>query len=323
LSKLFYKIRSGIIKSHWITTDKIKVLIETNKYFTKEVWGSILNKTINAAKVEVMFYTNKYEGYKLIKDAQVMFSFGDNNYYSKTNLQMQYYGLSQPDISNNSVAYVYSAKGLTSSSVAEYCLAYSLIVLNDFGKYFRNQYRNIWRQQIKTSESSTLSGKTIGVIGLGNNGRKIAALFRKIGCQVYGYDIKNESEKAVDVFCGSLSELLESSDVVICAVNLNVNTQNLFNNDSFMKMKDNAFLINVSRGGVINERDLHRVLKSKRIAGAVLDVTFDEPLSRYSKLWTLNNLIITPHISGNINRYCSEVMEDFVVKLNYYIDTYV
>jgi phosphoglycerate dehydrogenase-like enzyme len=323
LSILLYKIRSRIIKSHWATTNNIKVLIETNKYFTKEAWISILNKTINSAKVEVMFYTNKFEGYKLIKDAQVLFSFGDNNYYNKSKLQMQYYGISQPDISTNSAANVYYAKGISSSSVAEYCLAYALIALNDFGKYFRYQQQNKWQQEIKSSESSTLSGKIIGVVGLGNNGKKIAELFRKLGCLVYGYDIKNDAEKDVDVFCKSLSELLEPSDIVICAVNLTPDTQNLFNKDSFVKMKEKAFLINVSRGGVINERDLYLVLKSNRIAGAVLDVTVNEPLSRYNKLWRLSNLIITPHISGNINKYSLEVMEDFAGKLNQFIDTYV
>jgi len=323
LSILLYKIRSRIINSHWVRTDKIKVLIETNKYFTKEAWSSILNKTINPAKVEILFYANKYVGYKLIKDAQVMFSFGENNYYIKNNLQLQYYGISQPDISNYSATNVYYAKGIASLSVAEYCLAYSLIALNDFGKYFGYQNQNKWKQQIKSSESSTLSAKTIGVIGLGNNGKKIAELFRKIGCQVYGYDINKKSEKDVDVFCRSLSELLESCDVVICAVSLTPDTRNIFNNDSFMKMKKNAFLINVSRGGVVNERDLYLILKSNRIAGAVLDVTVDEPLSRYSKLWTLNNLIITPHISGNINRYSVEIMEDFAGKLNDFIDNHV
>lgn len=323
MSKFLYNIRSRLIRSHWATTDKIKVLIETNKYFTKEEWGKVLNKNINAAKVEILFYCNKYEGFKLVKDSQVMFSFGDNNHYSKNNLQLQYYGISQPDISSNSATNVYYAKGISSLSVAEYCLAYSLVVLNDFYKYFRHQNQNKWRQQIKSSESSTLSGKTIGVIGLGNNGRKISELFRKLGCQVYGYDTNREAEKDVDIFCGSLIELLESCDIVICAVSLTSDTQNLFNYDSFVKMKENAFLINVSRGSVINERDLYRVLKIKRIAGAVLDVTVDEPLSRYSKLWTLNNLIITPHISGNINKYSLEVMVDFAGKLNYFINTYV
>jgi len=312
-----------MIKSHWTTTDKIKVLIDTNKYFTKEAWGGILNKTINSAKVEVMFYTNKYEGYKLIKDAQVMFSFGDNNYYNKSKLELQYYGISQPDNSTNSAANVYYAKGISSSSVAEYCLAYALIALNNFGKYFRYQHQNKWQQEIKSSESSTLSGKSIGVLGLGNNGRKIAEIFRKLGCQVYGYDIMNDAEKDVDVFCGCIGEFLESSDIVICSVNLTQDTQNLFNKDSFLKMKENAILINVSRGGVINESDLYLVLKNKGIAGAVLDVTVNEPLSRYSKLWSLDNLIITPHISGNINKYSSEVMEDFAGKLNQFIDTYV
>lgn len=323
MKKLLYKIRSGITNRNWATSEKIKVLIETNKYFTKAKWNDILKNVINPSKVELMFFDNKYEGYKLIKDAQVMFSFGDNINYEKRHLQMQYYGISQPDLSNNSVSEVHYAKGISSNSVAEYCLAYSLIMLNDFDKYSRNHYNKKWHQLIKSSESSMLSSKTIGVVGLGKNGKKIAEIFKKIGCKVNGYDIKNETDVEIDLFCRGFNELLESSDIVISAVNLTSETKYLFNYESFMKMGKDSFLINVSRGAVINEKDLYKVLKHNKLAGAVLDVTADEPLSRFSKLWSLQNLIITPHISGNINRYSLKVMEDFSEKLKSFVETYV
>ena len=318
-----YKICSLVNRGNWITNDKVKVLIETNNYFSEDIWMSVLNKVINTSELEIKFFNNKYVGYKFIKDANVMFSFGDNVYYDKSNLQMQYYGLSQPDRFDNSITEVHYAKGVSCISVAEYCLTYSLILLNESVKYFKNQYRKKWHQEIIPFESSKLNNKIVGVVGLGNNGKKIAEIFKKNGCTIYGHDIIDEKYISVDFFCKKFDDLLESCDIVIVAVNLTSETKDLFNKDSFAKMKRSAFLINISRGSVINEDDLYYALKNKIIAGAALDVTVNEPLSRYSKLWKLHNLVITPHISGNINKFYLNVMEDFSSKLKLYLDKYV
>jgi len=320
MKELVYKILSKLFKSGWSTSDKIKILIETNHYFNKINWDNVLANNKYSNRVEILYFTNKYEGYKLVKDADILYSFGDNKYYNKRKIKMQYYGVSQPDISNAVNPETYYAKGFSSQSIAEYCIAYSLIMINGYSGYFRNQFYKLWKQKILMENSSySISDKVIGVLGLGNNGRKVSEMFRKMGCVVYGYDKSNEYQNIVDYFCGSLDELLKVSDILILTVAFTKETENIFNLDTLSKMKKDSYLINVSRGGVINEVDLYEILIEKKIAGAVLDVTVTEPLSRFSKLWSCDNLIITPHISGNINKYYLEVMKDFSEKLNLFM----
>jgi phosphoglycerate dehydrogenase-like enzyme len=321
MKETIYKIRSGLCKTKWERNDKVKVLIETNNYFNKMNWDSILKKNKYSNRYEFRYFSNKYEGFKLVKDADILFSFGDNRYYYKDKIKMQYYGISQPDVSNTATAKTYYAKGFSSQSIAEYCLTYTLIMINGYGSYFRNQFHKIWKQNIYDRiTSNKISDRVIGVLGLGSNGRKVSEIFRNLGCKVYGYDKENENSDIVNVFCNSFEELLKVSDILIVTVALTPETKNLFNLDSLSKMKKDSYLINVSRGGVINENDLYKILIENKIAGAVLDVTVNEPLPRYNKLWTLDNLIITPHISGNINRHCMEVMTDFSEKLNIFME---
>lgn len=315
-----YRILSGFKKAKWGDNKLVRVLIETNKYFNKDLWNTTLICNENYNLLDIRYFSNKYEGYKLVKDTQVMFSFGENAYYDKRNIKLQYYGVSQPLVSRNSTYITFYAKGFSSRSIAEYCLTYSLLLMNDCNKYIKNQTAKIWKQAEFVKSATTIATKKIGILGLGNNGSEVSELFRKIGCRVYGYDIKKDNASVVDVFCESLSDLIIEADILIVAVNSTTENANLINSKTLSLMKESSYLINVSRGEILNEEDLYKVLKEKRIGGAVLDVTSREPLSRYNKLWNLNNLIITPHISGNVNKYCKEVMTDFSEKLNYYVD---
>jgi len=319
MKKIVYKAKSAFVSNNWDGLEKLNILIETNDYFTPVEWNKILCKNKYYDQLEIKYFRNKYEGCKLVKNAEILFSFGDNRYYDKTNIKMLYYGISQPDIYDYAKSIVYYAKGFSSQAIAEYCLAYSLIMINDYAKYFKHQCQKIWKQaEFKTSNA--IAEKAIGILGLGYNGRSISKLFRQLGCKVYGYDINKDNANIVDVFCDSFEDLLKASDILIISVNLTPDTKNMFNINSLSLMKESAVLINVSRGGIVKEDDLFNVLKDKKLHGAVLDVTVDEPLSRYSKLWALENLIITPHVSGNINKYYTNVMNDFSRKLSHFID---
>ena len=171
MKELVYKIWSGLFSAQWKRNDKVKILIETNNYFNKLNWDSILEKNKYSNRYEIRYFSNKYEGFKLVKDADILFSFGDNKYYNKDKIQMQYYGVSQPDISNTAKSVTYYAKGFSSQSIAEYCLAYSLIMINGYGSYFRNQINKIWKQKIYTGiTGNKITDIVIGVLGLGNNG---------------------------------------------------------------------------------------------------------------------------------------------------------
>lgn len=144
-----------------------------------------------------------------------------------------------------------------------------------------------------------LYGKTWGIIGLGEIGRRVATVAECFGCKVIYYSTSgahdDEHFKRV-----SLDELLAQSDVVSVHAPLNDNTRNLMNAETIGKMKKTAYLINVGRGPIINEEDLYQALLHDTIAGAGLDVLAVEPMDPKNpllKVWDSKKLVITPHIA--------------------------
>jgi lactate dehydrogenase-like 2-hydroxyacid dehydrogenase len=144
-----------------------------------------------------------------------------------------------------------------------------------------------------------IQGKTWGIIGLGTIGKKTAEIARAFGCQVLYYSTsgRNNDENYTRV---ELTELLKSSDIVSIHAPLNPQTYNLLQYDQLKTMKKSAILLNLGRGGIINEGDLARALDEGLIAGAGLDVFEQEPLEAKSPLLNIKNrekLVLTPHIA--------------------------
>ena len=141
-------------------------------------------------------------------------------------------------------------------------------------------------------------GATLGIIGLGKIGSAVARRAKGFGMQILYFDqyrnYKMESDLGVKF--ASLDELLEQSDFITLHTDLNSKTCNLIDESKLQKMKKTAFLINTARGQIVNEADLVKALKSKRIAGAGLDVFGTEPLPSSNPLLKLKNVIILPHI---------------------------
>ena len=111
-----------------------------------------------------------------------------------------------------------------------------------------------------------------------------------------------------------INELIKFSDILIIALPLNKDTRFIISKEELINLGESSYLINISRGDLICESDLFYVLKNNLIKSAVIDVCSIEPLSRWSKLWKLENLVITPHISGNINNFVEKVQNDFLEK---------
>ena len=145
-----------------------------------------------------------------------------------------------------------------------------------------------------------LKGKYLGIIGLGKIGRNVARLARGLRMNLIGYDVvpidKNFTQE-VSLITTNLKTLLESSDFITCHVPFTEQTKHLINKDMLSKMKKDAFLINTSRGEVIDEQALVDCLKNKRIGGAALDVYEVEPPTN-KELLELDNIICTPHIAA-------------------------
>ena len=145
-----------------------------------------------------------------------------------------------------------------------------------------------------------LSGKTIGIMGCGNVGKEVVHLLKPFGCVILVCDIEDRSEFCCDqgVTESSMGSLIEKSDIVTLHVPLTDLTRNMIDETVLRKMQANAYLINTSRGAVVNASALHKALVSGEISGAALDVFCSEPPDDMAFL-ELPNLMVTPHIGGN------------------------
>lgn len=145
-----------------------------------------------------------------------------------------------------------------------------------------------------------LRGKYLGIVGVGNIGRNLGRLARCFRMNLIGYDIipiNQDYVREVGMIKTDLKTLLENSDFVTCHVPLNDKTRHLINSETLSYMKPTAFLINTSRGEIIDEESLFSALNEKRIAGAALDVFEVEPPTN-TKLLQLPNIICSPHIAA-------------------------
>ena len=146
-----------------------------------------------------------------------------------------------------------------------------------------------------------LRGKTVGIVGLGAIGKKVSRLVNAFGTQIVYYDIERlteDQEDNLDVKFRLLDELLETADIVTLHVPLNESTRHLIDADRLKRMKESAILINTSRGPVVDEKALHESLAKHQILGAGLDVFDAEPPLTDNPLFTLDNVVLTPHLAG-------------------------
>lgn len=157
-----------------------------------------------------------------------------------------------------------------------------------------------------------LSGKTWGIIGLGEIGRGVAKVAQAFGCNVIYYSTsgKNNNKDYEQV---SFDDILAKSDILSIHAPLNKDTENLMNYEAFSKMKRNSILINVGRGPIVNEEDLARALEEELIAGAGLDVVCVEPIlpeNPLNRIKDSSKLIITPHIGWATHEARSRLMDE-------------
>lgn len=164
-----------------------------------------------------------------------------------------------------------------------------------------------WQGQI----GGSLAGRTLGILGYGRHGRPVARLAEAFGMKVIAWDRTN-SHPAPDEFGVRrlpLDDLLEKSDVVSIHLRLSEEVRGLISREKLSKMKSTAFLINTSRGAIVEESALIDALRKKRIAGAGLDVFAVEPLPASSPLRTMPNVLLTPHVGWQARDVFHEFVE--------------
>ncbi|MBR3969152.1 MAG: D-2-hydroxyacid dehydrogenase [Clostridia bacterium] len=192
---------------------------------------------------------------------------------------------------------VCNAGSYSTSAVAQQVFAYILNHYNAVNRYNNFVQNGGWQCSPTFSvlcyPTDELKDKTIGIIGYGSIGQRVAeiALAFEMKVLVHTRTPKNDDR----VRFVSLDELLTQSDIVTPHCPLNDESREMFNKETFNKMRDGAFFINTSRGGVVNEFDLANALKSGKLSGAAIDVLTEEPMSNDCVLKNAPNLIITPH----------------------------
>ena len=226
----------------------------------------------------------------------------------------------------NSGVLVTTAAGVHAETISEYVFGSMLMFNRDWPQMVRLQDEHVWARSATWYHlgGRELAGQTLGIIGLGNIGHRIAQLGRAFRMRVLGTrrSIHNSGDQEADVDQSfppeQLHELLRLSDYVVISVPLTRETEKLIGETELRTMRPNTYLVNISRGRVIDEQALIRALREGWIAGAGLDVTEEEPLPSESPLYSMPNVILTPHISGNSAHYDTRLAALFADNLKRY-----
>jgi D-3-phosphoglycerate dehydrogenase len=191
---------------------------------------------------------------------------------------------------------VVSAPGANARSVAEHALAMVLALCRDIALHDRRLREGAWERKPGTE----LCGKTWGVVGLGATGKATAALAAAVGLRVLGHDPFDPSPAGLPaslVLAASLPDLLEAADVVSLHLALSDATRHIVDSRFLRSMRPGAILVNVARGGLVDEEALAHALETGTIAGAGLDVREEEP-PVLGRLEECERLLLTPHVAG-------------------------
>lgn len=204
---------------------------------------------------------------------------------------------------------LFNARGVYSIPMAEWTILKILEIYKNSKIFYKNQENKIWEKDRNLLE---LSGKKVAILGYGSVGQEIAKRLKAFDTTITAVDIKSVEDDNIDNYfnISDIDKILPAEDIIIITLPLTDETRGLIDFNKISIMKKNAILINISRGNIIKEKELVKALKDRKILGAVLDVFENEPLSKKSELWNLDNIIITPH-----NSFVSEQNERRMYKV--------
>jgi D-2-hydroxyacid dehydrogenase (NADP+) len=283
--------------------------------------------------LEVVQSEDKEEALRLVEDADVLFSgfFSKELFLSAKKLKwIQAWGAGVdrflfPEVVKSRVI-VTNAGGVHPTPISEHVIGMMLCFCRRLHLFIRNQAERKWETYesgASTEQVEELAGKTVGIIGLGRIGTEIAQKARCLGMIVMATkrDPSRPASTSVDrlIFPADLKQLLAESDFVVLSLPLTQETQGMIGEAQLKSMKQTGYLINVSRGKIVQESKLIEALKQGWIAGAGLDTFESEPLPESSELWSFKNVIITPHIAGLTPYYMERLTNIFCENLHRFI----
>lgn len=211
---------------------------------------------------------------------------------------------------------VYVNAGVNAQSVAEHTLTLILAALKRLPQINAQTHNGVWKKQQQGVTTHELYGKTVGLVGMGNIGRLVAAMLHPFGAKVIYTDVFRQKEEVETnlglTYCDSFEALLPQCDILSFHCPLTKENTEMLNSKTFSVMKHGAIVVNTARGKLINPDDLYDALQSGHLSGAALDTQYEEPIKESYKLAELDNVILTPHIGGLSYEAFHQMMADAV-----------
>ena len=216
-----------------------------------------------------------------------------------------------------------NATGAYGLAISEHMVGMLFELQKNLNLYSRNQREHVWKSE---GHVRIIEGSRVLVIGLGDIGTAFAQKMKRLGCRTVGIKRREarKPEGVDDLYTlERLERQLPLADIVALCLPGNQDTRHMLNEERIGMLKNNAVVLNVGRGMTLDTEALTRALKEGRIAGACLDVTDPEPLPSDHPLWDMENVILTPHVSGGftlpetlekILNICIENLECYLVK---------
>ena len=217
----------------------------------------------------------------------------------------------------------------STNSVAQLTMTYLLNELTPITEYSKEVKANKWLDitipEFQSYPINDSEGKILGIVGFGNIGKKVAVMAETLGMKVMvakipGRKYDENNSKNTHEIRYELDEVLEKCDVLTLHTSLSELTRNLINLERMKKMKKSSIILNLARGPVINQEDLYFALKNKIIKSAAIDVTSVEPVEKDSKLFELENLLITPHIAWKSEKSLIRLMDNVENNLKMFLE---
>jgi len=210
-----------------------------------------------------------------------------------------------------------NASGIHASAVAETGWALAIGIARGLPTFFKQQQQHVW----KWGPLYDLFGATAGIIGLGGIGRQFARVATAFDMRVIAVDphLSTKPDNVAELWrMDRLGDLLRQSDLVLISCPYTRETHHLIDRERLAMMKPTAILVNIARGGIVDEAALVDALRAGKLAGAGLDVCETEPLPASSPLWDAPNLLLTPHCAGLSHHRMRKLIEFFCENLRRY-----
>ncbi|KMK74926.1 D-2-hydroxyacid dehydrogenase [Alkalihalobacillus pseudalcaliphilus] len=274
------------------------------------------------------FFSNIEEAEQLLPEAEILITYGEDLQEKQIQSAKQLKwimvisaGLDQMPfqaIKERGIL-VTNCRGIHAKPMAEYTIGMMLQVARQSKQLIKNEEQHLWDRTVPMLE---LNEKCLVILGTGAIGQEIARLAQAFQMQVYGLNTSGKSVSHFDrcVPLSNVAAILSEADYVVNVLPLTEQTNNLLNKDMFLNMKKESVFINIGRGGTVNESDLLTILQQGLIKHAVLDVVSQEPLPPEHELWEMENVTVTPHLSGISSFYQPRAFEIFKQNLEKYLE---